>query len=167
MTKEELAKKRGLKVTKETISPSEALVTTKPAPKKSASKNSSAKKKVSSEPKSLVKESAVSAPATPKILPQKVSEEPEILQEPVETKQNAVVDLPKNKGGRPKTRTEDVKIANIAIPQSVYNDMTEYAIILYNSNMTEYINTLIKRDLEQNIDNYKRVSDVMRQAKGK
>lgn len=72
----------------------------------------------------------------------------------------------KNKGGRPKTRTEDVKIANIAIPESIYSDMSEYALALYNGNMTAYINALIKNDLENNLKTYKTVCSAMKKAKG-
>lgn len=178
MTKQELAKKKGLKYTGESQTPAEAMITTKPvaesvpiekdskkedeAParktvasgKKSIARKNTApsKKKSSTSPKSqktTAKKSSQSAPA------KKAEEVVPVASEPV-----------KNKGGRPKTRTEAVKIANIAIPESVYGEMSEYALAIYNGNMTEYINTLIRKDLQKNLKKYKEVVDVMKRAKG-
>ena len=158
MTKEELAKKRGIKISKETPSPSEALLTAKPRPQKAV--------------RTATKKRAVKKTATPIKSPAKPSPEKiEQADEPKtavinQTKSNPVPEPVKNKGGRPKIRTEAVKIANIAIPLSVYNDMTAHALAVYDNNLTGYINSLIRKDLDANLDNYKKVSAVMRKAKG-
>ena len=56
--------------------------------------------------------------------------------------------------GRPRTKTEDEKIINIAIPLSVYKKMN-LAKLQYNNNLTLYINSLIERDLKENLEKYK------------
>lgn len=56
--------------------------------------------------------------------------------------------------GRPRTKTEDEKIINIAIPLSVYKKMN-LAKLQYNNNLTLYINSLIERDLDENLEKYK------------
>lgn len=66
---------------------------------------------------------------------------------------------PKNKKrttpGRPRTKTEDEKIINIAVPVSIYEKMN-LAKLQYNNNLTLYINTLIEQDLTKNLDKYKK-----------
>lgn len=56
--------------------------------------------------------------------------------------------------GRPRTKTEDEKIINIAVPLSVYKKIN-VAKIQYNNNLTLYINSLIERDLNENLEKYK------------
>lgn len=56
--------------------------------------------------------------------------------------------------GRPRTKTEEEKIINIAIPLSVYKKMN-LAKLQYNNNLTLYINSLIERDLDENLERYK------------
>ena len=164
MTKEELAKKRGIVVSKEAVSPSDALVTTKPAPAKKTTAKTVAKKAASKKNPVVkkaapAKKSAAKPKAEAKTAPVKAAPNPA----PVKI---AVAEKPKNKGGRPKTRTEEVKILNIAIPLSVYNNMNDHAVALFGNNMTEYINSLIKKDLDINLDNYKKISAMMKKAIG-
>lgn len=56
--------------------------------------------------------------------------------------------------GRPRTKTEDEKIINIAVPISVYEKMN-LAKLQYNNNLTLYINKLIEQDLKKNLAKYK------------
>lgn len=161
MTKEELAKKRGVKISQEKPSPSEALLTTKPQTKKNT--KPAPKKKVNTS-KSTVSVNKKPADVPSPVMPEPVKEQQEKAEKPVLLKDLAVP--ARNKGGRPRTRTEEVKIANIAIPVSVYNDMTAHALAVYNNNLTGYINALIKKDLDANLENYKKVSAFMQQAKG-
>ena len=161
MTKEELAKKRGVKILKDAPSPSEALLTAKPR-SKGTSRATAKKPVVKTDNPAPVKTIAQGdvGPSIP---------EPTDVPSVTEKKPLGITDTKepiKNKGGRPKTRTEAVKIANIAIPLSVYNDMTAHALAVYDNNLTGYINTLIKRDLDANLDNYKQVSAFMKKAKG-
>ncbi len=166
MTKEELAKKRGIKINQEVVSPSEALLTARVEPKKSsgpAAGKSSAKKPaaaIKSSPKAPTKSTVANKEPIPSGSQDITSETPKIVVVP-----NNPAPV-KNKGGRPKTRTEEVKIANIAIPLSVYENMTEHALALYDNNLTGYVNALIRKDLEANLDNYKKVSAFMKKAKG-
>ena len=169
MTKEELAKKRGVKLAKETQTPSEALVTTKneqtKAPDPKQAKEKPKKETADVKKKAPVKAKTAAKASSQKPAPKKAESKPAHAEEPRE-KLVKEEKPSKNKGGRPKTRTEKVKIANIAIPESVFNNMSEYALVLYNSNMTEYINTLIRKDLEENLKNYKTVAAAMKKAKG-
>ena len=172
MTREELAKRKGMKYTSVTQTPAEAMITTpvtKSAPiekddviktaedapaKKTTRKSKPApKKKVSSAPPKAKKSSAK---ASSRSIPKKK----------IEKAVSAAIEPVKNKGGRPKTRTEPVKIANIAIPESVYSKVSDYALSIYNSNLTEYINALIRKDLEKNLKKYKEVVEVLNRAKG-
>ena len=198
MTKEELAKKRGIKINKATQTPSEALLTSKkeaPAATESKSKTEEKSKenKKTTNKQDNQKLRATSSGSKDKEKPKEVikkeqrieekEKEKEKKQEPkAETpiqevagtdekqkekdpEQTIKTESPKNKGGRPRTRTEQVKIANIAIPVSVYNDMVNMALPVYNGNLTEYVNYLIKKDIETNISTYRLVSDAMKRAK--
>ncbi len=163
MTKQELLRKRGIKINEETLSPSESLLTAKPnkADKATAKKASTSKKTQVAEKKSkedLPPKNAVNEEKV--ILPQ-----PEV-DESVTSKEVLSEKKEKNKGGRPRKRTEPYKILNIGVPISVYEDVYQYALPLYDNNMTVYINTLIKKDLESNIDSYKQVRAMMKKAKG-
>ena len=68
---------------------------------------------------------------------------------------------PKKKVGRPKVKTEETKTVNIAIPLSILKQI-EIAKIAYNNNLTQYINDIIKNDLESNIDRYKQIYDLLK-----
>lgn len=70
--------------------------------------------------------------------------------EPIQTPEEAPV---KKRAGRPKTKTEDCKTINIAVPVSVLEKM-DVAKAMYNGNLTLYINKLIEKDLEANYQRY-------------
>lgn len=80
--------------------------------------------------------------------------------------QVAAVDpvVPKRKVGRPRTKTEPTKNINIAIPVSVLEQM-EVAKTCYNNNITLYINTLIKNDLDANFDEYTTIANSLNRFK--
>ncbi len=180
MTKEEFAKKKGIKLNKATQNPSEALITTIPVLSSDtktsndlALKKTDEKKVTEKKPAQNIKSGGSKKKPAPSKNKSKTTikvSQMESVKPASDKKEQTVSDQQiqpaKNKGGRPKTRTEDVKIANIAIPVSVYNDMTEYALALYNSNLTQYINNLIKKDLDENLKTYKTVSNAMKKAKG-
>ena len=65
----------------------------------------------------------------------------------------------KKKGGRPR-RTFPVKHINIAVPEE---DMEKInlAKACYGNDLTRYINTLIKKDLEENYAEYKAYNDTI------
>ena len=56
--------------------------------------------------------------------------------------------------GRPRTKTGQEKVINIAVPLSIYKKMN-LAKLQYNNNLTLYVNSLIERDLEENLEKYK------------
>ena len=64
------------------------------------------------------------------------------------------------KPGRPKTRTEECKKVNIAIPVSVLEKL-DIAKESYHGNLTEYINLLIDQDLELHMSEYKKTYDML------
>lgn len=76
------------------------------------------------------------------------------------SKSNTKLDT-KRKVGRPRTRTEDTKTINIAVPISTLEKM-EIAKNCYGKNLTKYINTLISKDLELNYTNYKDMYDKLK-----
>lgn len=84
------------------------------------------------------------------------STEAEAPVEVIETK-------PKKKVGRPKTKTEDCKAINIAVPLSVLEKM-EVAKVMYRDNLTLYVNRIIEKDLEANYDKYKQFADMQADA---
>lgn len=59
----------------------------------------------------------------------------------------------KRKVGRPKTKTEETKTINIAVPVSTLEKL-ETVKLCYGNNMTQYINTLIEKDLRANYEKY-------------
>lgn len=67
---------------------------------------------------------------------------------------------PKRKQGRPKTKTEPEKVLNIAVPESI-SDQLDIAKVCYDNNMTKYINYLIAKDLEENMTEYKKAYDLL------
>lgn len=67
----------------------------------------------------------------------------------------------KNKGGRPRTKTEPCKTINIAVPESIYANIN-IAKMCYGNNMTLYINRLIEKDLEANLNEYQKVADKLK-----
>ncbi len=66
----------------------------------------------------------------------------------------------KKKVGRPKVKTEPTKNINIAVPESILRQV-DIAKCKYNNNMTEYINAVIKDDLEKNMEKYKQLYDLL------
>lgn len=80
-----------------------------------------------------------------------------------ELKQNKET-VKKRKVGRPKTKLEDTKTINIAVPVSVL-DKLNVIKICYGNNLTQYINQLIKKDIDANYDNYKNIVDSLNNFK--
>ena len=70
----------------------------------------------------------------------------------------------KRKVGRPKTKTEETKTINIAVPVSVLEKL-ETVKVCYSNNLTQYINKLIEKDIEANYDNYKHIADSLNSFK--
>ena len=91
-------------------------------------------------------------------------EEPKAAVEP--KKEPAEVKEPKKKGkvGRPKTKTEETKTINIAVPVSVLEKL-DTVKVCYGNNLTQYINKLIERDIEANYENYKHIADSLNSFK--
>lgn len=69
----------------------------------------------------------------------------------------------KRKVGRPKTK--DIKNTcrniNVAVPITLL-DKWEDIKIVHGSNLTEYITKLIEKDMNTNYENYKRISDSLK-----
>lgn len=59
----------------------------------------------------------------------------------------------KNKCGRPSNG--EVKKISLAIPVELYEDMEIGANLFFKGNKTAYINALIKKDLDENLEKYK------------
>lgn len=70
----------------------------------------------------------------------------------------------KRKVGRPKTKTEETKTINIAVPVSVLEKL-DTVKLCYGNNLTQYINKLIEKDIETNYDNYKHIADSLNNFK--
>lgn len=70
----------------------------------------------------------------------------------------------KRKVGRPKTKTEETKTINIAVPVSVLEKL-DTVKVCYGNNLTQYINKLIEKDIETNYDNYKHIADSLNSFK--
>lgn len=68
------------------------------------------------------------------------------------------------KVGRTKTKVEGTKTVNIAIAPDTLEKIN-VAKICYHNNMTEYINTLIQRDLEQNFKEYQTIVNTLNRFK--
>lgn len=65
----------------------------------------------------------------------------------------------KKRAGRPKTKTEDCKTINIAVPVSLLEQMN-IAKVMYKDNLTLYINKLIEKDLEANLEKYQQFAEM-------
>lgn len=82
-------------------------------------------------------------------------------QNPAEKLARSAAAQDKNKGGRPRTKTEPCKVINIAVPESVYANMN-IAKMCYGNNMTLYVNRLIEKDLEANQEEYKQFAEKLK-----
>lgn len=70
----------------------------------------------------------------------------------------------KGKVGRPKTKIEDTKTINIAVPISTLDKINEVKVC-FSNNLTQYINKLIEKDLDSNYENYKNIADSLNNFK--
>lgn len=70
----------------------------------------------------------------------------------------------KRKPGRPKVKTEETKIINIAVPISILEKMN-VAKSCYGNNLTQYINKLIEKDITSNYDTYKNIYNSLNDLK--
>ena len=78
-----------------------------------------------------------------------------------ETQQESMpIEKEKGKGGRP-SKGEVHKIS-LAIPVELY-DGVEFGSYFFKGNKTAYINSLIRKDLQQNLDKYKEFKAMMEQ----
>lgn len=68
----------------------------------------------------------------------------------------------KKKMGRPKIKTEETKTINIAVPVSKLEKIN-IAKMKYNDNLTRYINELIDKDLEENMETYEHIYKLLKQ----
>lgn len=68
----------------------------------------------------------------------------------------------KSKGGRPSKGA--VKKITLAIPEELFESI-EIASILFKGNRTAYINSLIKKDMEQNLEKYKEFKAMINQSR--
>lgn len=59
----------------------------------------------------------------------------------------------KGKAGRPSNG--DVKKISLAIPIDLYEGVETGASLFFKGNKTQYINALIRKDLEENLEKYK------------
>lgn len=66
----------------------------------------------------------------------------------------------KRKVGRPKVKTEPTKTINVAIPITTLEKM-KVIKICFNNNMTEYINKLIEKDINENYEKYKTMAETL------
>lgn len=89
-------------------------------------------------------------------------EEPKAAVEP--KKEPKTEPKTKRKVGRPKTKTEETKTINIAVPVSVLEKL-DTVKVCYGNNLTQYINKLIEKDIEANYDNYKHIADSLNSFK--
>lgn len=89
-------------------------------------------------------------------------EEPKAAVEP--KKESKTEPKTKRKVGRPKTKTEETKTINIAVPVSVLEKL-DTVKVCYGNNLTQYINKLIEKDIEANYDNYKHIADSLNSFK--
>ncbi len=73
-------------------------------------------------------------------------------------------DKVKKRPGRPKTKTEETKTINIAVPVSVLEKM-DIAKVCYGNNLTCYINRLIEKDIKANYEEYKNIINSLNNIK--
>lgn len=69
----------------------------------------------------------------------------------------------KRKAGRPKTRDvkHTCKNINIAIPITLLNQWEDIKIV-HESNLTGYITKLIEKDMNDNYEHYKEITDILK-----
>lgn len=83
--------------------------------------------------------------------------------DPVQTTEvpvQATEEAPKKRSaGRPKTKTEDCKTINVAIPVSLLEKMN-VAKVMYKDNLTLYVNKLIEKDIEANYERYEQFAEM-------
>lgn len=65
------------------------------------------------------------------------------------------------KPGRPKVKTEETKTINIAIPISLMKDIN-IAKCKYHDNLTEYINAVVRADLDANMKEYQKINNYLK-----
>ena len=90
----------------------------------------------------------------------KLKKNPQKVAVTVEAPPEEKITSTKNKVGRPKVKTEPTKTINIAVPISVL-DQVEIAKCKYHDNLTEYVNAVIKADLEKNMNDYKKLYELL------
>ena len=66
----------------------------------------------------------------------------------------------KKKVGRPKVKTEETKTINVAIPISMIEKIN-IAKCKYHDNLTEYINAVVRADLDVNMKEYQKIYDLL------
>lgn len=70
----------------------------------------------------------------------------------------------KKRVGRPKTKTEETRTINIAVPISVLEKM-DVAKVCYGNNLTGYINKLIEKDIAANYNKYETINNSLNDFK--
>lgn len=82
---------------------------------------------------------------------------PDVSESQGKTKmQKKEVSESQRKVGRPKTRTEEMRTINVAIPMSVFKKL-DVAKACYGNSITRYVNKAIERDLESNYSKYESI----------
>lgn len=76
---------------------------------------------------------------------------------PVEEVREVKMEVSK-KGGRPSNG--EVKKISLSIPVELYEGVETGAALFFKGNKTAYINALIKKDLEKNLDKYKEFQEM-------
>lgn len=88
----------------------------------------------------------------------------EMIKNVNEEHNNESKDQVKKKPGRPKTKTEETKTINIAVPISILEKI-DIAKVCYGNNLTSYINKLIEKDIEMNYEEYKNIINSLNNIK--
>lgn len=145
MTKEELAKKKGMKIKETSQTAAESLVLTKPSAK-TEEKEVKKEQKVS-EKKPAVKEAKKEQPTI------------EVESKAIAPAQESVETRPAGKAGRPKGRP-CVKVT-INVPEEDIDLMNIAAGISHKGNLSSYVISLIEKDLSAN-DVYKKIWEMTR-----
>lgn len=80
-----------------------------------------------------------------------------------ESKQDGPPVKQKRKVGRPKTKDikNTCKNINVAVPITLLNKWEDIKIV-HGNNLTEYITKLIKKDMDTNYEQYKSISDSLK-----
>lgn len=154
MTKDELAKKRGLAIKNEDKSPSDALLTvpTKEQPKKSndTQKPVATKQNAST---SVVNKSTKAAPNPLNQAKKLQSKEVNTIKATVSSETTK-----ESKIGRPKG--PDTKKLSLNVPEEYTEYITIAAGIKYKGNISSYINALIKKDIDENGKVYNQIKEL-------